>query len=94
MVSLPWLGRKGPNLLDCPGAWGRSIRVGNFVRETSTTRQRRGNVRSICCIALGCNSRARLRPVSEEEEIVVGVVGDFFFALSLAGTFGPPQEER
>jgi hypothetical protein len=32
--------------------------------------------------------------VSEEEEIVVGVVGDFFFALSLAGTFGPPQEER
>jgi predicted Na+-dependent transporter len=26
--------------------------------------------------------------------VIGGVVGDFFFALSLAGTFGPPQEER
>jgi hypothetical protein len=34
-----------------------------------------------------------LRPVSGEEEIVVGVVGDFFFALSLAGTFGPPRKK-
>jgi hypothetical protein len=35
-------------MLDCPGAWGRSIRVGSFIRETSTTRQSRGNVKSMC----------------------------------------------
>ncbi len=43
---------------------------------------------------VGCRTAVATRPVSEEEEIVVGVVGDFFFALSLVGTFGPPQEER
>jgi hypothetical protein len=40
MVSLPWLGRKGPKMLDFPGVWGRSIWVGTFARKTSTTRRR------------------------------------------------------
>ncbi len=30
----------------------------------------------------------------EREEIVVGVVGYFSFSVSLADTFGPPEEER
>ena len=68
MVSLPRSEREGPKMLDCLGAWGRSIWLGSFTRETITTRPKAkgDNVKAVSqwkvACALECDARADTGP--------------------------------